>query len=378
MTDTEYFREKLLEAAGQVRRNIPFFGDAFPRPCTEGGVYPKDINTDWTPGLFTGQVWLSYEATGDPYFREAGLREAEDFHHRLIVKENLDHHDLGFLFVPSCVAAYRLTGDQQARDSALAAADLLMRRFQEKGGFIQAWGRMDDPHEYRLIIDCLLNVPLLWWASEVTGDLKYARVAERHTETAAAVLFRDDGSTCHTCFMDPDTGEALRAETAQGYSADSAWARGQAWGVLGMALASRFTGNDKYLDLFRKTAAFFIRRLPEDHIPYWDLIFTDGREPRDSSAAAIAVCGIYEALPGLSEEERTYWQEQADRILFALADKCAAPEREGGGLLLHSVYCNSSPYNSVKDYGVDESCLWGDYFYMEALMRRTAKWRPYW
>ena len=243
---------------------------------------------------------------------------------------------------------------------------------------MQAWGRTDDPAEYRLIIDCLLNLPLLWWAAKETGDERYADIARAHTETAAATLFRADGSTSHTCFMDPATGKPDHVMTAQGYKADSAWARGQAWGVLGMALACRFTGKAEYLDKFRATAKFFLERLPADGVPYWDLIFTEGDEPRDSSAAAIAACGLYEALPLVTEAERPALQAAADRLLDALCARCAAPAVPGGGVLAHGVYCKASPYNTVKDYGVDECNLWGDYFYMEALVRRTRSWTPYW
>lgn len=146
-----------------------------------------------------------------------------------------------------------------------------------------------------------------------------------------------------------------------------------------MALAYRFTGEAEYLDRFRACARFFLQRLPEDGVPYWDLVFTEGEEPRDSSAAAIAACGIYEALPHLTPEEQAELGEAADRLLLALARHCAAgASRPGGGVLLHGVYCKSSPYNTVKDYGIDEANLWGDYFYMEALTRRTRGWQPYW
>lgn len=372
------FTPALQQAAAQVRRNLPRFADAFPLPCTENGVYPRGINTDWTPGFFTGQCWLAYEVTGEEAFREAALHQVDSFAHRLAVNENLDHHDLGFLYTPSCVAAWKLTGSETARRAALQAAERLTRRYQPAGRFLQAWGRMDDPKEYRLIIDCLLNLPLLWWAAAETGDARYSDIARAHTETAAATLFRADGSTSHTCFMDPVTGAPDHVMTAQGYRADSAWARGQAWGILGMALACRFTGKAAYLDQFRATARFFLDRLPADGVPYWDLIFTQGSEPRDSSAAAIAACGLYEALPLLDEAERPALQAAADRLLDALCTRCAAPAVPGGGVLAHGVYCKASPYNTVQDYGVDECNLWGDYFYMEALVRRTRRWTPYW
>lgn len=379
MDRMDLFASALRSAAEQVKCNITQFGEDFPLPCTENGVYPVGINTDWTPGLFTGQCWLAYEATGDDRFRSAALRQVDSFARRLTVGENLDHHDLGFLYTPSCVAAWQLTGSKAGRQAALEAARRLTGRFQPVGQFIQAWGRCGDPAEYRLIIDCLMNVPLLWWAGRETGDSRYTEMARAHTDTAARTLFRPDGSTSHTCYMDPQTGAPVRAMTAQGYKADSAWARGQAWGILGMALAYRFTGEAAYLDRFRACTRFFLQRLPEDGVPYWDLVFTQGEEPRDSSASAIAACGIYEALPHLPPEEQAELGEAADRLLLALTRHCAAgASRPGGGVLLHGVYCKSSPYNTVQDYGIDEANLWGDYFYMEALTRRTRRWQPYW
>lgn len=372
------FENALETACKQVRENIQYFGNGFPKPCTQDNVYPIGINTDWTTGFYTGQCWLAYEATGETGFLHAALEQVDSFENRLAVNENLDHHDLGFLYTPSCVAAWKLTGNKKARRAALEAAERLTKRYQPVGKFLQAWGRVGDPSEYRLIIDCLLNVPLLWWAYEETGDTRYADIARSHTETAASTLFRDDGSTAHTCYLDPQNGAPVRVMTAQGYSPDSAWARGQAWGIIGMALAYRFTHNTEYLDKCRATADFFFRHLPVDEIPYWDLVFSEGDEPRDSSAAAIAVCGVYEILPWLSGPEREAMQCQADRLLQALSKRCITPLLPGGGILGHGVYCKSSQYNTVKDYGVDECNLWGDYFYMEALTRRTRRWVSYW
>ncbi|MGN0974628.1 MAG: glycoside hydrolase family 88 protein [Gemmiger sp.] len=376
--DIRLFQHALTAASEQVRVNLPYFGTAFPLPCTERGVYPAGINTDWTTGFYTGMCWLAYEATGDTMFREAAAQQVQSFADRLKTGENVEHHDMGFLYTPSCVAAWKLIGDPVGRDAALAAARKLMGRFQPVGQFFQAWGRPGDPSEYRLIIDCLLNLPLLYWASEETGDPLFSQRADAHTATAAKTLFRPDGSTAHTCYMNPATGEPARVMTAQGYRADSAWARGQAWGVYGMALACRRTGNPGYRQIFRRTLRFFLDRLPDDRLPYWDLVFRTGDEPRDSSAAAIAVCGMYEMLPLLPKEEAAEALAAADEMLLALTRLCTVPVRPGGGLLAHGVYCKASPYNTVKDYGVDECNLWGDYFYMEALVRRTRRWEPYW
>ena len=199
------------------------------------------------------------------------------------------------------MAGYKLTGSEEGKRAGLLAADKLLERFQEKGGFIQAWGELGARDNYRLIIDCLLNIPLLYWASQVTGDDTYKNAAVRHYETACRYVIREDASAYHTFYFDPETGEPVRGVTRQGYSDESAWARGQAWGIYGILLNYRYTRDSSALPLFEGMTNYFLNRLPQDDVCYWDLIFTDGDcQSRDSSAAAVAVCGIHEMLKYLS------------------------------------------------------------------------------
>ena len=285
---------------------------------------------------------------------------------------------MGFLYTPSCVSAWMLTGNEDARKAAILAADQLTTRFQKVGGFLQAWGKMGAPENYRYIIDCLMNLPLLYWASEQTGDEKYRRVALRHTETCLRYSFRDNGSTYHTYFLDPTTGEGIRGVTCQGYRDDSSWARGQAWAICGLASSFRYTGDKRCVDYFRRALAYYLERLPEDMIPYWDLIFSDGSgEPRDSSSAAIVACGLLEMAPQLEQEEAERCLYLARCMVGSLAENYAAGEGSNG-LLLHGTYSKKSPYNTCTPEGVDECVSWGDYFYMEALTRLTRDWKTYW
>lgn len=147
---------------------------------------------------------------------------------------------MGFLYCPSCVAAYKLTGSETGKEAAIMAADNLMARFQEKGQFFQAWGRLGNKNNYRLIIDCLLNMPLLFWAGELTGDKEYEKKAEAHIKTSMKNIIRDDNSTYHTFFFDVKTGVPEKGVTHQGNRDGSAWARGQAWGIYGSAFAYKF------------------------------------------------------------------------------------------------------------------------------------------
>lgn len=379
ITDAEV-KAALDFATSQVRHVLPQFTHEFQKAYSEGGFYKPTPNVDWTTGFWTGEIWLSYEATGDEKLKEAGLIQVDSFYDRIRDKVEVDHHDMGFLFTPSCVAAYKLTGSEKAKEAALMAADQLMQRFHPIGGFLQAWGAYGVPENYRLIIDCLLNVPLLFWAESVTGNRRYREVAITHIHTAVANVVRDDFSTWHTFFFNSETGEPDHGATCQGYRDGSAWARGQAWGVYGSALAYKYTGKKEYIDIFKGVTDYFFNHLPEDMVPYWDLEFTSGDDqPRDSSSASIVACGILEMSQFLDEKDKEHYISLAKKLLKAVYDNCAVKSfEESNGLVLHSTYSNHSPYNTCNHYGVDECNIWGDYFYMEALTRLSKDWKIYW
>ncbi len=373
-------KKALDKAAELVKVNSKEFYDCFPKANSENNFYEKSENKDWTEGFWTGEIWLAYEHLGDNDLKNTALVQVNSFLNRIENKINVDHHDMGFLYSPSCVAAYKLTGSENGKKAALKAADNLMTRFREKGSFFQAWGAMDDRNNCRLIIDCLMNMPLLFWASDVTGDTRYSDKAKAHIKTAMNYVVRDDNSTYHTYFFDPDTGESLKGVTNQGNRDGSAWARGQAWGIYGSALAYAKIGDENYIDIFRRVTDYFITHLPENLVPYWDFDFDTGSdEPRDSSAGVIAVCGMLEMSKYLPQAEAEYYTSAAKRILKAVTDACAVKSvSESNGLLLHGTYARKTPTNTCHNGGVDECNTWGDYFYMEALTRLTKDWQLYW
>ena len=356
------------------------YGKKFQASNSVNNFYPETDNVEWTTGFCTGEYWLSYELSGKELFKDAALVQVDSFLHRIIEKIDVEHHDMGFLYTPSCVAAYKLTGSENGKKAALLAAENLIARFQKKGQFLQAWGKLGAAENYRLIIDCLMNLPLLYWASDVTGDEKYRRIALAHTKTSLANLIRADHSTYHTFFFDPKTGEPTQGTTQQGYRDGSAWARGQAWGIYGLALAYRYTGESECIDLYRAVTGYFINHLPGDYVPYWDLSFTEGSEPRDSSAAAIATCGMLEMAKYLPGEGAEQQRKTARRIAMSLIkDYSVKSPEQSNGLLLHGVYAKNSPYNPIhEDRGVDECNIWGDYFYLEMLTRLDRDWKLYW
>ncbi|NLP83019.1 glucuronyl hydrolase [Microbacterium sp. CFH 90308] len=378
--------DAVADAIAVVRRNIDRFGDAYVDDTTQwdryalrpaDGPFAEGRNHGWTTSFVPGMQWLAYDLTGDEVFRDQALRHAADFERRLRADEDLDTHDLGFLYTLAAVVPWRRTTDERWHAAGIGAAERLMTRFLEPAGIIQAWGDLTDPEQRgRTIIDSLMNMPLLTWAGEQTGSPRFADAVRRHTAQLRTHMLRDDNSTFHTFYWDVETGEPLRGATEQGLSDDSCWARGEAWGVLGLALNYGATGDETLLDAAWRCADYFLRHLPADLIPYWDLVYSDGSDaPRDSSAAAIAACGLYELAtcdPDRARAARA--RREGDALLDALIARArpASPEASDA-LLLHGVY------NLPKGIGVDEGTLWGDYFYFEALMRRTRPdWERYW
>ncbi|GGY43532.1 glucuronyl hydrolase [Pseudoduganella albidiflava] len=370
-------------ALGQLAANLRRFTERFPDDTTTANHYtlrryedhPAGVNAGWTSGFWTGMLWMAYELTGATAFRQAAASQLPSFAWRLEQDIQVDHHDLGFLYMPSAVAAWRITGETAPHRMALQAADRLMRRYLPGAGIIQAWGDLDDPAQRgRIIIDCLMNLPLLHWASAQSGDGRYREAALSHLRQSRKYLVRPDHSSFHTYHFDPVTGDALGGSTAQGASDDSCWARGQAWGIYGFALNHRHAPELGLLDIACAQADYFLARLPEHGIAYWDLAYGDGSgEPWDSSASAIAACGLLEVCALLPEGAlHARYRAAALHLLGSLARRCAARQPDSDALLLHGVY--SKPHGQ----GIDEASLWGDFFYLEALARVTRGWTSYW
>ena len=360
----------------QIDVNMEYFKEKFPYSATKNNKYKIIENIEWTDGFWTGLLWLAYEYTGDNKYRELAEKNVLSFKNRVDKDIEIDHHDLGFLYSLSCVSAYKLTGSEIAKEASIKAADKLVSRYQEKGGFIQAWGELGHKDHYRFIIDCLLNIPLLYWASNETKNDKYRKIAEKHFETSCNYVIRDDASAFHTFYMNPEDGAPVKGVTRQGYNDESAWARGQAWGIYGIPLNYKNTKNTHTFNLYKGMTNYFLNRLPKDNVCYWDLIFNDGDgQSRDSSASAIAVCGMHEMnkyLPEVDDSKEVY-KYAMHTILRSLIENYTNNDiGEGEPVLLHGVYS----WHSGK--GVDEGNIWGDYYYLEALIRFYKDWELYW
>ncbi|WP_246369562.1 glycoside hydrolase family 88 protein [Saccharibacillus deserti] len=371
------FERAAAYALRQIDAGLDTFGPcAYPAPSSIGGVYPAISNFEWTSGFWTGMLWLAYELTAEPKYRRAAESQLPDYRLRLDERIGTNTHDLGFLYSLSAVNEYRITGNPKAREAGLIAADLLAGRYLPQAGIIQAWGDLNDPSERgRMIIDCLLNLPLLYWAGAETGDPRYAQYALSHARQSARYLVRPDRTTYHTYYMDAETGRPKFGTTHQGHADDSCWARGQAWGIYGFMLSDRYAGGSEFRETAQSLADYFAERTPEDGVVYWDLAFKEGREQeRDSSASAVAACGLLELarrLPPGSSQSRSAERRALDILAALDADYTTRDLPGSNGILKHGVY------NKPRGIGIDECTIWGDYYYFEALVRvLKPDWQP--
>lgn len=359
----------------QIKENAKTFVDTVPGPTSENLVYSETPNAYWTSSFWLGILFLAKEGSKSNDFDEVISKQVASFQNRLDKRIELETHDIGFLYTLSGIADYKVNGNDDSKKMAVQAADLLMGRYHEKAKVFQAWDEEDDDN-VRMIIDCLMNLPLLYFASNVTGDEKYKKAAYEHAKQTQKYIVRDDYSTYHTYYFNRKTGEPVKGETAQGYKDDSSWARGQAWGIYGFTLSYLYTGDYTFLDTAIEIADYFIERLPSDNVAYWDLYFNDGSgQERDSSAATIAACGLLELAKNLpiSNTKKEFYEENALKMMKSLGDKYTTKNLpHSNGLLQHGVY------DKNKDKGVDECTIWGDYFYVEALLRLSSSWYMYW
>ncbi len=354
----------------KLRENIDEFSAAFPNPGPDPDnkfQYKTQSGINWTSGMMTGMYWMAYEYTGDEEFKEAAMRKMEQYKSQAATGTGLNDHDTGFKYSLSCVAGYKLTGDKSLREAALNAAEVLLDHYDWDNYFIIRSGKRnpDSYNSYRTMVDSMMNIQLFYFAYEETGDMRYSLAATGHYRTTLKYLVREDGSSYHHYQFDPVTGEPVKGLTWQGNSDESCWSRGHAWLLYGFPLAYSYTGNKDALKDYGKIASFYLNNLPSDNIPYWDFDFGDGSdEPRDTSAAAITICGFLELCEYLADgsEEKAIFKNAADAQMNALLDNYQNTIGADGLLL-------GVTYALPQGLGIEECAIFGDYFYMEALMR---------
>ncbi len=335
---------------------------------------------NWTSSFFTGMALLAFEVTRDAELLKHANRLAGVYREKVTRARRDTMHDLGFLYSLYSVALHRLTGEAEHRTTALLAADELAKRFITPGRYLRAWGRMDEhgtAYDGLAIIDCLMNLPLLFWAARETGRGFYHELAVQHADTTLAHFVRADDSVCHAFRFDVATGAPQRPANYCGYAVDSHWARGTAWAIYGFALAFRHTRDARYLEASMRLAKKFAALLDAELVPPWDFRLPKNAPPlRDSSAAAIAVCGLDELTAHRPDAALAM---QADALLRRLcAEKYLDTNLACPGVLRAAEVGDGAgdPPGTIKPQSVYAS--WGDYYFMEALSRRLHRTAGWW
>jgi rhamnogalacturonyl hydrolase YesR len=381
-SENNFIKENVEFAASQTSLMLQSVGEPtgenYPRNIRPDGSRGSTGMYDWTPGFFPGSLWYLYELTGDEKWKAEATKWTATLEP---LRTFTGHHDLGFMVYCSYGNAERLDPRPEYRDLLVESAGSLSTRFTDTTGVIKSWngGRSwgsDERWLYPVIIDNMMNLELLFYASKVSGDKRYYDIAVRHADTTLKNHFREDGSTYHVVDYDPATGAVRASVTAQGYSDNSMWARGQAWGIYGYTMTYRETREQRFLDIAVKATDIFLKGLPEDLVPLWDFNvgmegYTPGersnaaefREPlRDASAAAIVCSALFELGELAGRQDYLY---TAVKMLHSLASPAyRAPLGENADfLLMHSV--GSIPHGSE----IDTPLVYADYYFLEALVR---------
>ncbi|MFJ6084944.1 glycoside hydrolase family 88 protein [Streptomyces sp. NPDC092369] len=317
-------------------------------------------NGDWVGGFWPGTLWMAWLHSGDAAFRTWALASAAKLAPR---QTDTGTHDLGFLFYPSWVTAWRLTGDASWRTGAVRAADSLIQRYNARGHFIRAWGALSDTaNAGRVIIDTMMNLDLLAFASKQTGDPKYLNIAVEHAKTVQRVFPRADGSIPHVYDFDPTTGAAIGPNTVQGYSPTSAWSRGQAWGIYGFTTMYRRTGNTEFLTTARRLADYAVAALTPDNVPVWDYRAPQApNDIKDASAGAITACGLIDLA---AASGRPAYRDVALRLLTALSETCLTRNSTRADAVV--ARCTR---NRPAEDGIEVSLPYADYYLLEGILR---------
>lgn len=357
----------------QVKALTEKHPDYFPIYTTGGKWHHGgELWTDWTGGFLAGMMWQFQKRTGSEFWQAKAEHYSKLLEHR---QHDRAVHDLGFIFLSTYLPWYLQTHDEHLHNVLIQAGRTLAMRFMDKGQYLRSFVAPES-----LFIDIMMNVPIIFYAARETGDADLQRIAETHCRTTRETIVRKDGSTAHEGIFDLETGTFLRQTTHQGLRPDSAWARGLAWSLYGYSKVYGLTGQQEFLDVAERNATYWLAHLPADKVPYWDFdadlsLPAPWGAQRETSAAAIAASGLLDLATQTKNASRA---KQYQETAFAMLDAMVEPEYLAintpgwEGILKHGVY------HTAKGLGVDESVMWGEFFFVEALTKSvtgtTTKW----
>lgn len=363
----ENLEKKIETECMRMENKIPYW--------TEDGVYQQDYAEKdiywWTNGFWSGILWQLYHTTKKELYLNTARKNEELLDKALHGFTGL-HHDTGFMWLHSAVADYRLTGSQEALVRGLTAASILAGRYNPVGKFIRAWNPdcVEEGEDCTgwIIVDSMMNIPLLYWASQITGDPRFSQIAVNHADTVASCLIRDDGSCGHIACINPETGELEKILAGQGYSETSSWSRGQSWILYGFALSYRYTKNKAYLDIAKKTAHYFIANIGlTGYIPLCDFRQPASASYLDASAGLCAACGLLEIAEHVDEPDKNLYRSYAELIIQNTANTCCSWDLETDSIVQN---CKVAFHNDRRE---QTDLIYADYFLTEAILRLRGK-----
>lgn len=375
-SNQEWLEETYRKLLVKMRAECDRVGTMIPYSPKEGRYHDLDVPGGiyfWTNGFWPGMLWQMYEATGEEAYRKAAEGVEERLDETLQGFEGL-HHDVGFMFLLSSVANYRKTGNMDSRRRSLHAANLLAGRFNPAGKFIPAWNEAgfiaDADVSGWMIIDCLMNIPLLYWAARETKDPRFTHIAVSHAKTAQQYIVREDGSCNHIVIFDSQTGEFLDNPGGQGFEKGSSWSRGQSWAVYGFTLSYRHTGDVSFLNTAKRCAHYCISNMA---VHGW-LPLVDYRAPEepvkyDTTAGMITACGLLELVKHVSEYEKPLYTEAAFRILRACDEKFGNWDPEVDSIMDGGTFF----YHDPSGENTEVPIIYADYYLIEAILRLKGK-----
>ncbi|WP_249029039.1 glycoside hydrolase family 88 protein [Tannockella kyphosi] len=366
-TDKLWLEETYEKIKDKMSAQCDRIGDKIPYIANDG-VYKEDKSeTDiiwWTNGFWPGMLWQMYHATNEEKYKDVANRVEDKLDKAFDTYTGL-HHDVGFMWLHSAVANYRITGNERSKARALHATHLLAGRYNPRGKFIRSWNR--DRSGW-VIVDSMMNIPMLYWARDEIQDPRFDYVARDHADTVMKHTVRVDGSCNHVIALDPTNGDLLETPAGQGYASGSSWSRGQAWAIYGFALSYFYTENKEYLDTAKKVAHYFLSQVNLTG----NVAVIDFRAPKepvffDSTAGVCAACGLLEIAKHVDELEKDFYVNAAIKILRATDEKFCNWDVNFDSI----VQMGSGSYFTDHDKHVP--IIYGDYFFMEAILRLMDK-----
>lgn len=350
------YNELLDKIIEKQRKNVKKIGVKFPYNDVDG-EFQIVPDYAWTNGFYPGLLWLAYLASREEIFKTTAI-SLEERLDGVINSFTMAGHDVGFIWLLSSGINYKQNKNEDSRTRLLNMATYLAGRFNIAGNYIRAWDGDLEIRPKQAIIDCMMNLPLLFWASRELKDPRFSHIAKAHAETVIKHFIDEDGAVRHICCFNPETGEFIESMGGQGYSNTSAWSRGASWAIYGFAMMYRYTKCEKYLEVSKKVAKFFIENIKEDYVPAWDFR-APNNDVKDSSAGAIAASGLLEIFTHTND---IYYKEEAEKIVSALAQNCMTGEER------EAVLDKATAHLPVNE-NVEVGLIYADYYFTEAVYK---------